>query len=326
MADEAALEVRNVKKRFGSVEAVRGVSLEVKKGEVFALLGPNGAGKTTLIKMILGLFPPTEGEILVMGKNPRIHRDEVRRMVGWVPQELTIDRLLTGRENLMLQAGIYHLPGPLARRRVEEVLQLVGLEGAAHRPAYTYSGGMRKRLDLAMGLIHRPPLLLLDEPTLGLDIYTRRNLWDTIRAIQREGTTILLTTHYLEEADALCQRVAILHQGKLQALDTPEALKRQFGQETIRLEVQPSTPEDEREALQRLAHALGKRQGFSLIQPRDNHLFLAVSSHAEAVPQVLEVAREEGVELAAIVCLRPSLDDVFVELTGKSLRGGERAS
>ena len=248
-----AIEAIHLSRRFGRTEAVRDVSFTVAQGEIFGLLGPNGAGKTTTIKILLSLVRPSGGTARVLGVDVAREPDRVRQLIGWVPQETAVDPLLTGRENLLLVAGMYHLPPAEAARRVDELLALVELSEAAGRVVREYSGGMRKRLDLAMGLVHRPAVLFLDEPTLGLDIQTRRRLWQYIRAFRELGTTILVTTHYLEEADQLCDRVAIIDGGRIRALGTPGELKARYGTESLQLRVAPG---QDRRAIAALAGQL----------------------------------------------------------------------
>jgi ABC-2 type transport system ATP-binding protein len=215
--------------RFGATNALSGVSFTVAKGEVFGLLGPNGAGKTTTIKILLTLLRPTAGRARVAGFDVLSERDAVRRSVGWVPQERAVDPQLTARENLRFIAGLHHLSRRDTRRRADELLGLVDLAADADRLVRDYSGGMRRRLELAMGLVHRPAVLFLDEPTLGLDIAARRRLWEHVRQVRDQGTTILLTTHYLDEADALCDRVAVIDHGRINAIGAPVELKSQYG-------------------------------------------------------------------------------------------------
>ena len=337
MAGKLILEVQDLRKRFGSTEAVRGVSFSVFEGEVFGLLGPNGAGKTTTIKMLLSILPPSDGRASVAGYDVARSGAAVRTVIGWVPQEITVDPYLTGRENLMLQAGMYHLPRAARAPRVAELLHLVELDDAADRIIRTYSGGMKKRLDLAMGLIHRPRVLFLDEPTLGLDVHTRHRLWEYILGFRDAGTTVLLTTHYLEEADSLCDRIAVIDAGVIQAMGTPDELKRAHGHESIRLEFPSEGPGDGRanegaaEASQSdagprtprvtaLEQALAARPEVLAVYRQPHGLWLDVTSHAAAVPAVLGEAERAGVPLSSIVCQRPSLDDVFLHLTGYSLR------
>lgn len=315
----AVIEVVDLEKRFGHTEALRGVSFSVYPGEIFGLLGPNGAGKTTTIKVMLSLLRPSAGTARVAGFDVARQGADLRAAIGWVPQEITLDPLLTGRENLLLQAGMHHLPSQQGRVRVGELLELVELVDAADRIVRTYSGGMKKRLDLAMGLIHRPLVLFLDEPTLGLDVHTRHRIWEYIQTFREAGTTILLTTHYLEEADALCDRIAIIDEGRIQAMGTPDELKALHGRESIRLEVagDGAKPEGSEAALQA---ALAGRPEIMGVYSQPAGLWLDVSSHAEAVPAVLAAADRAGVALKSIVCQRPSLDDVFLHLTGYSLR------
>jgi len=217
--------VRDLRKSYASIEAVRGVSLSIRSGEMYGLLGPNGAGKTSLIKMLVTLSKPSGGTAIVCGYDVGAEPDRVREAIGYVPQEVSVDRSLTGREHLELFAHLYHLPPDSIPARVNEVLEMVELAGRADETAGTYSGGMKKRLDLACGLVHRPRVLFLDEPTLGLDIQTRRRLWEYLRLLKAGGMTMILTTHYLEEADALCDRVGIMDHGRLVVEGTPSELK-----------------------------------------------------------------------------------------------------
>ncbi|MEM4302989.1 MAG: ATP-binding cassette domain-containing protein, partial [Candidatus Caldarchaeum sp.] len=225
-----AIVAEDLVKVFGKLVAVDRVWLSVREGELFGFLGPNGAGKTTTINILTTLLRPTSGRAVVGGYDVVAQAEKVRRGVGLVPQDLTVDDELTGWENLMLQAGLYHIPKHEARKKAAEVLELVGLMDAAKRKVETYSGGMRKRLELAAGLIHNPEILFLDEPTLGLDVQTRAAIWDYIKRLRKElGMTVFLTTHYMDEADALCDRIAIIDHGRIKALDTPANLKASLG-------------------------------------------------------------------------------------------------
>jgi ABC-2 type transport system ATP-binding protein len=223
----------NLTKRFGDTVALAGVSFSVARGEIFALLGPNGAGKSTAMRILLTLVRPTSGTATVAGFDVARAPIQVRRRTGWVPQERNVDPLLTARENLAFIAGLYHLGAVKARQRVAEVLEVARLAGSADKLARDLSGGTRRRLELAMGLVHLPSILFLDEPTLGLDIGARRDLWRYIRQVRDEGTTVMLTTHYLEEADVLCDRVAIIDRGRILAEGAPAALKRRFAKLTL---------------------------------------------------------------------------------------------
>jgi ABC-2 type transport system ATP-binding protein len=229
----AAVEVVDLTRDFGATRALAGASFTVRPGEIFGLLGPNGAGKTTTIRILLTLLRPTSGQARVAGADVARQPVAARRRLGWVPQERAVDPLLTGRENLCFVAGLYHL-GPAERdRRAAELLALVELAESADRLVRDYSGGMRRRLELAMGMVHVPPVLVLDEPTLGLDLASRRRLWQQVRRVRDTGTTVLLTTHYLDEADRLCDRVALIDKGRIRAVDTPAGLKSRYGQATL---------------------------------------------------------------------------------------------
>jgi ABC-2 type transport system ATP-binding protein len=232
MADVAAIECRDLRRSFGEVRAVDGVGFQVNPGEIFGLLGPNGAGKTTIIRILVTLLRPDAGEARVFGLDVARQAMQVRRLVGYVPQQLSADGGLTGRENVMLFARLYDLPRARREPAVEEALRLMGLGEAADRLASTYSGGMVRRLELAQALVNRPRLLVLDEPTVGLDPVARGDVWERLQALRAEaGTAILLTTHYMEEAARLCDRLAMVHRGRLRALGTPDALTGELGPE-----------------------------------------------------------------------------------------------
>ena len=227
---QAAIETRDLRREFGSVTAVDALTLEVRPGEVFGLLGPNGAGKTTTIKMLITLLPPTSGSATVAGHDIAHEARSVRRSIGYVPQLLSSDGALSARENLDISGHLYHIPGPERRERIEEALRFMGLTDVGDNLVRTYSGGMVRRLEIAQAMLHAPPVLFLDEPTVGLDPTARRAVWEHVRKLrEREGTTILLTTHYMDEAAELCERVGIMHLGRLVALGTPESLAAEVG-------------------------------------------------------------------------------------------------
>src|SRR3954447_22805760 len=230
---QIAVQARGLVKHYGDVEAVRGIDLEVAAGEVFGFLGPNGAGKTTTVRMLCTLLPPTGGSARVAGIDVQADGAEVRRRIGVALQEIGLDPLQTGRELLELQCGLYGIAGTRARERAGELLELLGLTEAADRATKTYSGGMKRRLDLASALVHAPDVLFLDEPTTGLDPASRRTVWDEVRRINAGGTTVFLTTQYLEEADELCDRLAIIDAGRLVSEGTPEQLKAQMGHDVV---------------------------------------------------------------------------------------------
>ncbi|MEM1947570.1 MAG: ATP-binding cassette domain-containing protein [Candidatus Caldarchaeum sp.] len=308
-----SIVVENLVKKFGGVTAVDDVSFSVGEGELFGFLGPNGAGKTTTINILTTLVKPTSGKAIVAGYDVATQANQVRKHVGLVPQELTVDDDLTGLENLMLQAGLYHIPASEARKRAKELLELVGLTEAANRKVETYSGGMRKRLDLASGLLHHPEILFLDEPTLGLDVATRAVIWDYIRKLQKEtGTTVFMTTHYMDEADALCQRIAIIDRGKIKAVDSPERLKSMIGGDIIELELL----ENGVDAGKILAEIEGVgRHSFS-----DGVHRLTVEGGDRVLPLILEELMRHGVRVKKVSMSKPSLEEVFLEFTGRKLR------
>jgi len=307
------IETNNLTKRFGTLVAVDHVSFSVEEGEIFGFLGPNGAGKTTTINMLTTLLNPSEGSAKVGGFDVEKQDDKVREIVGLVPQDITVDDDLTGMENMMLQAKLYHVPTKIAKERIREVLNLVGLTDAANRRVETYSGGMRKLLELAEGLIHYPKVLFLDEPTLGLDVQTRVVVWDYVKKLRKErGITMFLTTHYMEEADLLCDRIAIIDHGKIVALDTPQNLKDSLGGDIIELEFDQS-PSDNTKALS------------SLPQVRDvkkigNVYRIKVSRGEEALPKIMEKVLKMKLRISKVSLVKPTLDQVYLEYTGRSLR------
>jgi ABC-2 type transport system ATP-binding protein len=279
---------------------------------VFGFLGPNGAGKTTTINMITTLLKPTGGRITITGKDVIRDSKEVRSVIGLVPQDLTVDDELTGRENMVLHGDLYHVPRSTVLERTEELLDLVGLSEAADRMVGTYSGGMRKRLELAEGLINRPKVLFLDEPTLGLDIQTRTVLWDYIEMIRKENdTTIFLTTHYLEEADRLCDRIAIIDNGKVVAMDTPEALKRSLGGDIVELTMDHQNG---------IGPELEELEGVIEIKETDKGYRIKAEDGESLVPDLVRAVYDKGGQIRSVNVTRPNLDQVFLEYTGRSLR------
>lgn len=315
----------NLTKVFkGHIRAVDGLSFSVSPGEIFGLLGPNGAGKSTTMGMLTTVLLPTAGRAWVCGLEVRSSPMRVRQKIGYVLQDIAVDDSLTGWENLYLQGRLYHLPGSELRQRILEVLEMVDLLDRAHDLVETYSGGMRKRLDLACGLLHRPEVLFLDEPTLGLDIQTRRRIWDYIRQLKREqGLTVFLTTHYMEEADFLCDRVAIIDAGKICALGSPAELKRAILGDTLTLVLENDAP--------RLAEAMSALERLPLVSKvlgRDaGSLTLVVRNGEEAIPGVVTVLNEFGARVQSLSLKRPTLEDVFLHYTGRGLRdeGGREA-
>ena len=312
--DGNAIEVEGLTKRFGELVAVNNVSFSVREGEIFGFLGPNGAGKTTTINMLTTVIRPTSGRATVsccdVTKDPR----GVRRTIGLVPQEYTADEDLTGMENIMLMADLYGIPTAEARPRAKELLELVKLSDAADRDVETYSGGMRRRLELACGLINRPKVLFLDEPTLGLDVQTRTAVWQYIRLLKEKyHMTLFMTTHYLEEADHLCDRIAIIDHGKIVALDTPANLKAGLGGDIIEIHVQGGASEA-------LVRALKAIPSVREVKAVDGGYRLKVIDGEETAPQVLEIVRGQSMKVSRLSITSPTLDEVYLDLTGRTLR------
>jgi ABC-2 type transport system ATP-binding protein len=307
-----AIEVRGLKKSFDGVEAVRGVSFEVAAGEVFGFLGPNGAGKTTTINMLCTLARPTGGTALVAGHDVARERDDVRRHIGLVFQEQTLDGYLTAEQNLRLHAELYGVQSSLVPARMRQVLEMVGLWDRRTSPVRTFSGVMRRRLEIARGLMHSPRVLFLDEPTLGLDPQTRSSIWRYVSELQRtEETTIFMTTHYMDEAE-LCDRIAIIDQGEIVALDTPAALKAGVGADRVRIHT-----DDDEAAIA----ALGARFGLEG-RVAEGAVTFFVPSGEEFVPRLFA---ELGVPIKSVSVSRPTLDDVFMSFTGTTIRDAEES-
>ncbi len=311
----AAIEAARITRRFGSFVAVDQVDLEVEQGELFGLLGPNGAGKTTLIRILTGLTRPTSGRALVAGVDVLRDRTALRRAIGVVPQALTSDLDLTGLENLDIFARFFEVPRTVRRARIEELLQRMSLWDRRNDLVSTYSGGMRRRLEIARGLIHRPQVLFLDEPTIGLDPQSRHVIWDILRELKRGGAlTISLTTHYLDEADALCDRVAIIDHGKLVALGSPAQLKASVpGSDRLELTFDRAPPEP-------LIDALKAIEGVRKIELTGAVLQAHVDRGSALLPRFIECAARAGLSVSAASITQVSLEDVFIELTGRSLR------
>lgn len=317
MANEV-LKVEKLTKVFnGVLVAVDHITFSVASGEIFGFVGPNGAGKTTTISMLTTILKPTEGRAEVVGFDVVKEASKVREAIGLVPQELTVDDELTGMENLMLQARLYHIPSDIAKKRAEDILEVIGLTDAANRYVKTYSGGMRKRLELAEGLLHYPKVLFLDEPTLGLDVQTRAVMWEYIKKLSKEqNITIFLTTHYMEEADFLCDRLAIIDRGKIVALGTPRELKDQLGGDVIQIALKDDSP-DIRKDLETLPFVK------DVMRDGENYR-IKVARGEEAMPRIFGHLSKNGVEVKTVSLIKPSLDQVFLEYTGRSLRDAEQ--
>jgi ABC-2 type transport system ATP-binding protein len=305
------LEVYNLKKCFGSAVALDGVSFTIEAGELFGLLGPNGAGKTTFLSLIAGLLPPTSGEVRIRGKTLDRSDQEVRRLIGIVPQELALYEELTARENLVFFGELYGLRGTELQSCVAEVLTAVGLADRADQRVSSFSGGMKRRLNLGAGLVHRPPLLLLDEPTVGVDPQSRNHLFEEVRRLNAAGITIVYTSHYMEEVQTLCRRVGILDHGRLVACDTlPGLLRRVRG--SLRFRADPVTPL----FLQRLHDLPGTR----LTVEVGDRLELECGDVKATLLQLLALLSELSVELHALEMEEPNLEHVFFDLTQTALR------
>ncbi len=307
-----AIEVRGLRKAYGDVEAVRGVSFEVAPGEVFGFLGPNGAGKTTTINMLCTLSKPTGGSALVAGHDVVAERDDVRRNIGLVFQDTTLDGYMTAEQNLRMHAELYGVDSALIADRMRQVLEMVGLWDRRKSQVLTFSGGMRRRLEIARGFLHSPRVLFLDEPTIGLDPQTRSSIWRYIRALQRtEEITIFMTTHYMDEAE-FCDRIAIMDHGQIVTLDTPDALKAQVGADRVTIR----TADDDAAVA-----ALADR--FALdAKPAEGAITFYVAAGEQFVPRLFA---ELGVPINAVSVSRPTLDDVFMAHTGSTIRDAEEA-
>ncbi|MBD2297904.1 ATP-binding cassette domain-containing protein [Nostoc sp. FACHB-190] len=321
-----AVLIQNLQKRYGTVEAVKDVSFEVEPGEIFGLLGPNGAGKTTTLRALCTLTTPDAGKIEVSGvsvlDNPRV----ARQKLGYVAQEVAIDKVLTGKELLQLQAALYHLPGVVAKQRIQTVLDLLSLQEYADKKTGTYSGGLRKRLDLAAGLLHAPDVLVLDEPTVGLDIESRFVVWDFLRKLRASGTTVLITSHYLEEIDALADRVAIIDRGIVIATGTPSQLKDRVGGDRITLRIREFSPLEEAEKAKNLLQALSFVQEIIINSAQGNSLNLVVTPQSDALITIQQTLNHASLPIFGIAQSRPSLDDVYLAATGRTLMDAELAA
>jgi ABC-2 type transport system ATP-binding protein len=302
------IETRHLTKRYESLVAVDDLDLSVDEGEVFGLLGPNGAGKTTTLLMLTTLLRPTAGSATINGHDIVSDPGQVRRSIGIVFQDPSSDDILTGYENLKVHGMLYHMPPVLRERRIGEVLELVDLTGRKDDLVKKYSGGMRRRLELARGLMHDPRVLFLDEPTLGLDPQSREKLWEYIENLARvKRITVIITTHYMEEVDRLCDRMAIMDEGRVRALDTPASLKRAIGGDIVKLRVS----EPDVAALERLTFVQS-------VEAHDHHLMLTVTEASTHLPELLRAAGTvEAVEVRS-----PTLDDVFFHFTGRAIREG----
>jgi len=311
---EPAVLTHDITKRFGDLTAVNKINLSIGDREIFGLIGPNGAGKTTLVRMLTTVIPPTDGTAVIAGFDIRENADGVRRSIGVVSQASTLDVELTAWENMNIYAKYYNVPGDVRKERIKELLEVVGLSDRANFTVGSYSGGMKRRLELVRSLIHRPKVLFLDEPTTGLDPQARSAVLEYLRSLHKiHDITIVLTTHYLEEAESLCDRIAVVDFGKVVALGTANELKRSAtGGDVVEAEVS-ALPNEALEALKTSKFALD-------VKKRENTLTVLVRNGAEAVPKIVELVAAKGGKIRSITLRAPTLDDVFLYYTGRSIR------
>jgi ABC-2 type transport system ATP-binding protein len=311
----AAIEARGLAREFqGGIVAVAGIDFDVAEGEIYAFLGPNGAGKTTTVRMLTTLLRPTVGSASVAGHDVVREAHLVRASIGVALQEAALDPLMTGQELMLLSATLHGIPGKEAKRRATDLLERVGLSGAADRRVGTYSGGMRRRLDLGMALVHEPRVLFLDEPTTGLDPLSRRAIWDEVRALNDGGTTVFLTTQYLEEADVLADRIGIIAAGAMAAEDTPEALKAGVGKSHLELRLAEGDAQEAREIVSRFGDCLKASNG---------NVAVTLRNGAADVAPIVRALDDAGLLVESLDVVEPTLDDVFLATTGQLLEGAE---
>jgi len=311
-----AIRVENLTKKFNGFTAVDQITFTVKTGELFGFLGPNGAGKTTTINMLSTLLKATSGYGEVSGYDISRNKNNIRRSIGVVFQEPALDIKLTGKENLEFHAMMYGIEKEERKKRIKEVLELVELTEKEKVLVEKYSGGMKRRLEIARGLIHEPNVLFLDEPTLGLDVQTRRHIWDYIKRLNKEsGVTIILTTHYMEEADFLCDRIAIMDRGKFVAMDAPGRLKDILGGDVVSLEIEGNADA--------IIEQISSLDWIKNITRHDKNLSLTMDRGERRIPELIHVAQENGVEVTCVHLRKPSLEDVFLHFTGRTIREEE---
>lgn len=314
-SSQNAIEVNSLTKKFGDFTAVDSINLHIKKGEIFGLLGPNGAGKTTTISMLATLLKPTAGDAKIWDIDVSKNQHDVRQMIGIVFQDSSLDDELTGWENLDFHGRLYNMEKKTRKERIAEVLNLVELSDKADKIVRTYSGGMKRRLEIARGLMHRPKVLFLDEPTIGLDPQTRRRLWDYIKALnQKEQITIIITTHYMDEADVLCDRIAIVDHGKIIALNTTHNLKKSLGGDLISLS--SSNPE-------KLKQLLERSKRINSVNTVENNLNITVENGDSILPYIMEIAQKSKISVSSVSMKTPTLEDVFIHHTGRAMRDKE---
>lgn len=322
----AAVLIENLQKNYGDVQALKDISFTVESGEIFGLLGPNGAGKTTTIRCLCTLAKPDNGKIEVGGISAIASPKAVRQRLGYVAQEVAIDKVLTGRELLKLQAALYHLPKSTISDRTEQLIEVLGLQEYADKQTGTYSGGIRKRLDLAAGLLHQPEVLVLDEPTVGLDIESRMVVWKFLRELQAAGTTVLITSHYLEEIDALADRLAIIDRGVVIDEGTPSQLKDKLGGDRVTLRIREFTSEGEADKAKHILESLPFVEEVIINSVQGNSLNLIVKSGQSSLSQIEQSLAEVELPTFSLAQSRPSLDDVYLAATGQTIMDAELAA
>jgi len=311
-----AIKVDSLTKEFGGFKAVDNISFQVEEGEIFGFLGPNGAGKSTTMMILTTLLKPTSGSAFVGGHNVVSEAKKVREKIGYVQQEISVDEFLTGRENLYLHARINQIPSNLIKSRIDDVLELVELGEKKDQATLTYSGGMRKRLDIANGLLSRPAVLFLDEPTVGLDIQTRRKIWGYIKKIRKDfGMTIFISTHYMEEADNLCDRIGIIDHGKIQVIDTPKSMKSAIGNEIISFNLV-----DGKASQDALIEQINKIEFVKEVQNKQDLITVFSTKSNEVIPKIFQESTNLDMRISSLTLKQPTLDDVFISYTGHDLR------
>ena len=312
------IQLKSLTKKFNSLAAVDGISFSVEEGEIFGFLGPNGAGKTTTISMLSTILKPTSGTALINGFDMIKDKADVRKSIGIVFQDPSLDEELTAYENLTFHGVMYDLKKDMRERRIAELLKLVGLEKRKNDFVRVFSGGMKRRLEIARGLMHHPKILFLDEPTLGLDPQTRANIWDYIKKLnENEKITIMLTTHYMEEADKLCDKIAIIDDGRIMALDSPQNLKRIVGGDVVSIK-SPDT--------KKISNAFAKEKWVNKIKIHDGAIDVSVNKAEEMLPKLLKITNEIKSEIISISVHKPTLEDVFLHFTGKTIREEEASA
>ena len=311
-----AIKVDLLSKRFQKFKALDNISFQIEEGEIFGFLGPNGAGKSTTMMILTTLLKPTSGNASVQGFDVFTQAKKVREKIGFVQQEIGVDEYLTGRENLIFQSRISQMPKEKVQSRIDEVISLVELEEKQNQAAITYSGGMRKRLDIACGLLHRPKVLFLDEPTVGLDIQTRRKIWEYIRKIHKEfDMTLFVSTHYMEEADKLCDRVGIIDYGKIQVIDTPETMKNAMGNDTVSFSLMDGIARQDE-----LINRIEQIEFVNQVIRKQGEIIIKSSQCSEVIPKIFQTTSEMNIEINSLSLNKPTLDDVFISYTGHNLR------